>query len=449
MSDCSNTKKIFFSPIIGGVREHLTNGNTLDICDYLLKDNRLSFNRRQIISIFDESFINLISYLERFHKYRLLYSVDLQTNTCDLEQLSDFQELQYYCERYMGQMNELKLIEPFKNFGIFELDQRCFDEVMTPLYSRLYGKICTHLPVLLSNLLTEMNEMCQEIMGTLLTPPEGTVGFVAYINFIDKCDAILLDIQDKLSTVDRLLGLIVTYKIEAGEDLWKRFKTISEFLINCKDAHAKKFNQKDTFIEKLSSSIDTDVYKVYEEVSAIKQEINKDWILSDESQPGLVKETLNNALEQLQSSNEKLIQLQVYCAAMELDLIDLAIFVDVHVETKVRLNLWESLEEWTDSIQEWYTQNFHHLDIDEMKSINTKILDNCIVFENELPVNPISPKLKASVELFKGKIEIISQLRNPTLKLVMLDRFTNNYFNMLTIYMLYILNRDTGLLLKK
>lgn len=354
--------------------------------------------------------------MEGFNKYCEFYAADLQTNANDLEQLSDVQELQYYCERYMGQMNDIKVIDPFKNYGIFELDQRCFDDVMTPLYQRLYGKICTHLPVLLSNLLTEMNEMCQEIMGTLLTPPEGTLGYVDYINFINKCDSMLFDIHDKLTTVDQLLGLIVTYQIEAGDDLWKRFKSISEFLVNCKDAHAKKLNQKDTFIEKLSTSIDKDVYKVYEEVTAIKQEINKDWILSHESQPGLVKDTLTNALEQLQLANGKLIQLQIYCESMELDLIDMTIFVDVQLEAKIRLNLWESLEEWTDSIQDWYTQNFHQLDIEKMKSTYLKILEQCMVFEKDLPPNTISPKLKASVELFKGKIEIISQLRNSTLK---------------------------------
>lgn len=405
------------SPIIGGIQEHLADETSLDVQNNLFEDIRLTSIRSRIISLVNDNFENLTGYMEIFQKYRAIYAADLNTNTNSLGQLSDVQELQFYCERYMGQMNDIKVIEPYKNFGIFQLDQRCFDEVMTPLYQRLFGKICTHLPVLLSNLLTEMNESCQEIMGTLLTPPEGTVGFVEYINFIDKCESMLFDIHDKLTTVDQLLGLIITYKIEAGDDLWKRFKSISEFLVNCKDAHAKKLNQKDTFIEKLSKSIDKDVYVVYEEVAVIKQEINKDWILSDESRPELVKETLTNALEQLQLANIKLSQLQLYCEAMELDLIDLAaIFSDVQLEAKIRFNLWECLEEWTDSIQDWYTQNFHQLDIGEMDSINSKILEHCIVFEKDLPPNPISPKLKASVELFKGKIEIISQLRNETLK---------------------------------
>lgn len=313
-------------------------------------------------------------------------------------------------------MKDIKDIEPMKNFGIFELDQSCFDEEMTPLYQRLYGRICIHLPFLVSQLLTETHDQCQEIMGTLLTPPEGTVGFVDYLHYLDHCEMIFMEITDKLSTVDELLELISMYEIEAGEDLWKRYRSVSEFLVNCKDAHSKKFHQKETFVEKLSNCIDKDVYQVYTEVTEIKTEISKDWILSEESQPVLVKETLSNALEQLQVASDQLVQLQAYCEHMDIELIDLSIFVEVQVEARVRLNLWESLEEWTNSLQEWYTQNFYQLDIEEMRMVNQKILEHCLVFDGALPDNPISPKLRASVELFKGKIEIISKLRNETLR---------------------------------
>lgn len=388
----------------------------LDIEKYFCVDNRLTSNRSRIVSLVTDSFGSLNHYLDRFKSYLLMYSMDLQTKSSDLEKFHNVQELRRFCERYTGQMADIGGIEPFKHFVIFELDQRCFNEVMTPLYERLYGKICTHLPSLVSQLLTETNEICQEIMGTLLTPPEGTVGFVAYIYFIDRCESVFMEVTDKLTTVDELLQLISIYGIEAGQDLWKRYQTVSEFLVNCKDAHSKKLNQKGNFVEKLSANIDKDVYQVYTEVSELKAEATKDWILSEDSQPAIVKETLSNALDQLQMANEKLVQLQSYCEAMDLELIDLSIFVEVQMDARVRLNLWESLEEWTNSIQEWYTQHFNQLNIEHMRAINKKILENCLVFSNALPENAISQKLEKSVELFRGKIDIISQLRNETLK---------------------------------
>lgn len=416
---------ILSSPLIGGRKETLTNvETTLNIENFFCVDNRLTANRSRIIALATDSFSHLNAYLGEFKKYLLLYSRDLLTDTSDLEKLTDVDDLRMHCARYTGQIKDIKGISAFKNFGIFELDQRCFDEVMSPLYLRLYGKICTHLPVLLSSLLAESNEICQEIMGTLLTPPEGTAGFVDYIYFIERCETVFLEIHDKLTTVDELLELISVYKIDTGEDeeLWQRFKTVSEFMVNCKDAHSKKSNQKDVFIEKLSSCIDQDVYQVYREVTEIRAEITKEWILSEESQPVQVKETLSNALEQLQVSNEKLVQLQSYCEAMELELIDLSVFVDVQVEARVRLNLWESLEEWTNAIQDWYTQSFYQLNTEQMRLVNARVSEHCVVFESTLPENPIAPKLKASVELFKGKIEIISQLRNEKLKEVKLFR---------------------------
>lgn len=373
-------------------------------------------NREKISGLIKESFSNLTTYMDQFNGLLLLYTTDLATNFQDLETLTNVQELRRFCERYTGQMKDIREIVPKKIFGIFELDQRCFHHVMTPLYEKLYGKICLHLPKLLSDLLIDANESCQEIMGTLLTPPDGTIGFVEYLEFLEHCQAVFDDVAEKLETVDQLLKLIEDYQIKAEADLWKRFKTLAEFLVNCKDAHSKKWNQRQSFIEKLSNCIDKDVYQVYQEVSEIKTEITSEWILSEDSQPATVKDTLTNSLDLLHLANEKLIQMQTYCEAFDLELIDLAIFVEVQVEARIRLNLWENLEEWTNSIQEWYTLHFRELNIDQMRIVNEKILDNCAVFENALPNNPISPKLKSSAELFKGKIDIISELLNETLR---------------------------------
>lgn len=416
MAKILTTTHLHFRPIIAGNREILSHTESPPNSQSVSHDNRLSSKQSRIVFLVSESFGNLSEYLQRFKNHLLLYSTDLHTNFADLEKLSNVQELRRYCERFTGQMRDIEGIEPIRNFGIFELDQRCFTSVMTPLYQRLYGKICTHLPVLLSNLLTETNEMCQEVMGTLLTPPEGTVGFVDYLYFLDRCEIVFEEVTEKLIIADELLDLISTYQIEVGADLQKRFKTISEFLVNCQDAHSKKFSQKEAFVEKLSNCIDKDVYQLYNEVTDVKGEISKEWILSEDSQPLLVKETLSNALDQLQLVNERLIELQAYCEAMDLALIDLSSFVEVQLDARVRLKLWESLDEWTNAIQEWYTQNFNQLNIEQMRVVNKKILENCLVLNGALPENPISPKLEASVELFKGKIDIISQLRNETLR---------------------------------
>lgn len=379
-------------------------------------DNRLVSNRTRIISLITDTFDNLFNYLNCFKNHLLAYSTDLQTNQADLEKLCNVQELRSFCQKYSDQMKDIKDIEPFKKFGIFELDQRCFNYILTPLYRRLYDTICSRIPQLLENLLTEANDICQEIMGTLLSPPEGTLGFVNYIYFINRCESVFMDVTAKLSAVEELLELISIYKIEAEADLWKRYKTVSEFLLNCKDSHLKKLNQKETFVEKLSTNIDKDVYQVYQEVSLLKAEVTNKWILSEDSRPTIVKETLSNALEQLQTTNEKLVQLQSYCEAMSLPYIDLTVFVETQMDAQIRLNLWQSLEEWTNSIQEWYMLNFNQLNLDQMRSISTKILENCLVFSHALPENVISTKLEASVKLFKEKIDIIYQLQNETLK---------------------------------
>lgn len=371
----------------------------------------------------NDNFDELQRYICRFEAYRDLFVEDSRVIASDLAKLTNVDDLHYHCARYIGQMDHIRAIEPAVKLGIFRLDQRCFDEQMSPFYGGLYAKICSHLPVLVASHLADMHEQCQEIMGTLLTPPEGTTGFVVYLNYLNECEALLDALRMRLNNVDKMLQLIAEYQMEVSNDLTIRFQAIGEFLGNCGEALVKKRNQKTVFLDKLATCIEKDVERVFEEVTEIEGEISKDWILSEESQPALVRESISALLDQLLICQKTLNQLQSHAAAMQLPTIDFGRCDEVLQAVTVRQLLWHSLAEWTNAIQEWYMQNFHQLDIDRMVEVNCKILQNCQLFDDHLPENSISTKLRVSVELFKDKIEIIRHIRNESLQLVLLKVF--------------------------
>lgn len=66
--------------------------------------------------------------------------------------------------------------------------------------------------------------------------------------------------------------------------------------------------------------------------------------------------------------------------------------------------------------QKWHTEYFHNLDMEELITINSKILKNCALLEKNLPRNEIVPKLRNEAELFKVKLPVLGYLRNQTLK---------------------------------
>lgn len=56
--------------------------------------------------------------------------------------------------------------------------------------------------------------------------------------------------------------------------------------------------------------------------------------------------------------------------------------------------------------------------MDDIVTLNTKVIKSCVALEKNIPKNEIVPKLKARAENFKEKIAALTVLRNPTLRKV-------------------------------
>lgn len=105
---------------------------------------------------------------------------------------------------------------------------------------------------------------------------------------------------------------------------------------------------------------------------------------------------------------------------------------EVIAEVKLRMLLWESMDQWAKTLEEWYTVDFNTLNIEDMNLFTAKNIKNITQLEKGLPKNLIVPKLKDEVELMKDKViftflnflnlklifklPVITYLRNPALR---------------------------------
>lgn len=85
-------------------------------------------------------------------------------------------------------------------------------------------------------------------------------------------------------------------------------------------------------------------------------------------------------------------------------------------EVRNRQLLWSSIDEWNEAEEDWLQCHFHHIDIEDLTSLNGKILKNCMILEKYLPPNDLVSKLRKSAEEFKQKLPTIGYLRNPAIK---------------------------------
>lgn len=79
---------------------------------------------------------------------------------------------------------------------------------------------------------------------------------------------------------------------------------------------------------------------------------------------------------------------------------------EVMNDVKLRILLWESVENWAKTIDDWYHADFTSLNVDDMNMFIAKNLKNINQLEKGLPSNLIVPKLRDEVELMKDKVRL-------------------------------------------
>lgn len=73
-------------------------------------------------------------------------------------------------------------------------------------------------------------------------------------------------------------------------------------------------------------------------------------------------------------------------------------------DVKLRMLLWESMDTWATTLDEWYSTDFHTLNTEDMNMFTAKNVKNIHQLEKGLPPNFIVPKLKEEVEKLKDKV---------------------------------------------
>lgn len=73
-------------------------------------------------------------------------------------------------------------------------------------------------------------------------------------------------------------------------------------------------------------------------------------------------------------------------------------------DVKLRMLLWESVDSWAKTVDEWYHCEFDTLNVEDMNLFTAKNVKNINQLEKGLPPNLIVPKLKDEVELMKDKV---------------------------------------------
>ncbi|XP_001850815.2 dynein heavy chain 6, axonemal [Culex quinquefasciatus] len=407
---------IFTEPVIMGRKEDRLCGNPPSFNFIIDNDLDLSRNIEFIHLSINEAFDAVEQYIVQFDKIRENYQQALQMDRNLIRDETNLNKLKAFCERYNAEMAELENIQESKRLGLLQVKQATFREEIIPVCQELLSVLDETLPKLAMQKINYVEQKGEEISTKLLIVPEETSQYIYYFNFLEICHEHVENLEKELNYAYEALKIMKIHKVPFSDEDKDKYLDMEELMVQIKDIMTNKRSQKQELINKFDLCLQTDIAKIFTEIEDISELVLNEWLLDANSDPVQVRDCLIDLSERLTSCQRKAQEYRKYQKEFRLEVTRFDKLTLVINEVKLRQTLWDSVQQWKESVELWNEIKFYELNVEEVEAMNTKVLKNCAMLDKNLPKNEIIPKLKLDAEEFKEKIPVLTYLRNPALK---------------------------------
>ncbi|XP_049536716.1 dynein axonemal heavy chain 6 [Anopheles darlingi] len=390
--------------------------NSFIFLTYAFSKSSEQFTPKTILDDIMEAYGNVEKYMLKFDRIRLSYQENLAVDHGAIRGETNLEALRAYCERFCNQMMELEKIQESHPLGLLQVKQVAFREEISPICQQLLAVLDETIPCLAMEKINFVKQKGEEIQTKLMIVPEETNHYIYYFNHLEVCHEHLASLQKELNYAHDALKIMQNFKVAFSNEDKDKYLDMEEFLNEIREMLITKRDQKQDLINKFDLCLQSDITKIFSEVEEILEEVLKEWLLDLASDQARVRDCLIDLSERLTMCQRKAQEYKKYQKEFRLEVTRFEKLDLVINEVKLRQILWDSVQQWKESVEIWNEIHFHELNMEEVEALNTKILKNCAMLDKNLPKNDIIPKLKAEAEEFKDKIPVLGFLRNPALK---------------------------------
>uniref|UniRef100_A0A182FSK0 AAA+ ATPase domain-containing protein n=1 Tax=Anopheles albimanus TaxID=7167 RepID=A0A182FSK0_ANOAL len=408
--------EIYTHPTIMGKKEDRLYETPPSLDFIISNDTQLLSDTKTILDNIMEAYGNIEEYVLQFDRIRLSYQENLAVDHEAIRGETNLEVLRAYCERFCHQMMELEKIQESHPLGLLQVKQIAFREEITPICQQLLAVLDETIPCLAMEKINYVKQKGEEIQTKLMIVPEETNHYIYYFNHLEVCHEHLASLQKELNYAHDALKIMQTFNVAFSNEDKDKYLDMEEFLREIGEMLITRRQQKQDLINKFDLCLQSDITKIYCEVEEILEEVLKEWLLDIASDQARVRDCLIDLSERLTMCQRKAQEYKKYQKEFRLEVTRFEKLDLVINEVKLRQILWDSVQQWKESVEIWNEIHFHELNMDEVEALNTKILKNCAMLDKNLPKNDIIPRLKAEAEEFKDKIPVLGFLRNPALK---------------------------------
>ncbi|CAH1962387.1 unnamed protein product [Acanthoscelides obtectus] len=256
----------------------------------------------------------------------------------------------------------------------------------------------------------------EEIEAFLSDEPSLTVEYVKYLEYLEESTSRVDKMEDELDYCKELYDITEEFNIPIANEEMQNYLGLSVSLGNLRNLVDKKLEETGKIIKKFNDQMNKDISALISEVGVIKDECMQPWLYDIDSNIDEVTELLTDLHDRLVSCQERAAVFKNYQKQFRLEVTRFDVLDEVMNDVKLRTLLWESVDSWAKTVDEWYHCEFSTLNVDDMNTFTAKNMKYVTQLEKGLPANLIVPKLRDEVELMKDKLPVVTYLRNPAMK---------------------------------
>ncbi|XP_022832877.1 dynein heavy chain 6, axonemal [Spodoptera litura] len=356
------------------------------------------------------------TFLARYQAYRDDYRESCAMDLDLIKEERDVLKFKTMCDRFVQQMESVENVLCYQPLGLLFLCLTPFQELFRPQPRKLFDVVANVTPEIGHACIEEIIQGIENINDDIIKEPETAAELVAFNFLMDGLEARVAFLEERLEYLRELYDLMGEFNIPISPDDMTEYLGLSVALGTLRTNVDARLETRSKLAGLFASRIGKDIMELMLDVNKLREEVAQTWLYDEKSDIEKVLEALQELQEKLNACSAREKQIREWQKIFKIPPARLEQLDEAINDVKLRQLLWKSSKEWNDMYKSWCEAPFNTLDVDEIQTTTINFAKIFNQLDKGVPPNKIVPKCKATIDIIKEKLPVMSYLRNPALK---------------------------------
>jgi len=395
--------------------------DSASVADIILNDDGFQKRVQQLRKTITSSFEKAEKCRLSLEPYREMAMQNLEVDSEELKQKYESGEIalngfKTQLVLYKGQIDDVKKLDDWEDFGILRVDTRKLKDALAPAPAEALSKVESLLP----ELALEKQKVIMERVGganaRLSKKPASVADFVSLLAFVETEMEAKEELEAQFADLQKHYELMESQEVFIPDMIKAEYALLVPEYAQMQTSLEMAESTREEDVAHWNSVLDKEIKEFGERIKDMKIQAENPQILEDSANPEIILEVADGLREQVRELESWAKEAQRFQGVFGANMVRYPELDDLVSDVQLKKSMWEAMVEVSTITEQWKEKLLEELNIKELETIVQKWFKAASRAERELPANPVAPKLKSLVQVYKDLVPSCSDLRNPALQ---------------------------------